>query len=235
MPARFGGFPPEALAFFRGLARNNHREWFQPRKEIFEERVRRPMVEMVDALNAEMLAFAPAYITDPRKAIYRIYRDTRFSADKTPYKDHIAASFSRRNLAKHQGAGYYFSVGPKEIEVGGGIYLAPPETLRAVRGHMAEHHEEFRRIVGARGVRAALGEVQGERLARVPKGFAADHPAADLLRFKQFLLFVALEPSIATTPKLFTEVLKRFRAMAGFIDFLNAPFQRKGPVAEVRR
>ena len=100
---------------------------------------------------------------------------------------------------------------------------------------MAEHHEEFRRIVGARGVRAALGEVQGERLARVPKGFAADHPAADLLRFKQFLLFVALEPSIATTPKLFTEVLKRFRAMAAFIDFLNAPFQRKGPVAEVRR
>lgn len=234
MPARFGGFPPEALAFFRGLARNNRREWFLPRKEIFENSVRGPMVEMVDALNAEMLAFAPAYVTDPHKAIYRFYRDTRFSADKTPYKDHIAASFSRRNLARHQGAGYYFSVGPKEIEVGGGIYLAPPETLLAVRAHMAEHHEEFRRIVGTRGLRAALGEVQGDRLARVPKGFAAGHPAADLLRFKQFLLYVVLEPSIATTPKLFAEVLKRFRAMAEFIEFLNRPLSGRRPLAVKR-
>lgn len=227
MPAQFGGFPPEALAFFRGLARNNRREWFLPRKEIFENGVRRPMVEMVEALNAEMLRFAPAYVTDPHKAIYRFYRDTRFSNDKRPYKDHLAASFGRRNLARHQGAGFYFSVGAKEVEAGGGIYLPPPESLRAVREHLAAHHEEFRAIARARNLRSLLGELQGERLARVPKGWAADHPAADLLRYKQLYFYTVLEPSIATTPRLFTEVLKRFRAMAPFVEFLNAPFQAR--------
>lgn len=223
MPARFGGFPAEGIAFLRVLSRHNNRDWFLPRKAIFDQSVKAPMTEMVAALNQEMMAFAPAYVTDPDKAIYRIYRDVRFSADKTPYKDHIAASFSRRGMMKHQAAGYYFSVSAKEIEVGGGIYLPPPETLRAVREHMAENHAEFRRMVGAREVCALLGEVQGERLSRVPKGFPPLHPAADLLRFKQYLLYVVIEPSVAATPKLFEEVLERFRAMTPFIDFLNAP------------
>src|SRR6266498_2002607 len=103
----FPGFPTEAIAFFRGLRRNNRREWFQPRKHIFDEQVKTPMVEMVTALDAAMMEFAPDYVTDPDKAIYRFYRDTRFSADKTPYKDHIAASFPRRGLARHAGAGFY--------------------------------------------------------------------------------------------------------------------------------
>ena len=92
----FSGFPPETLKFLRALARNNRREWFQPRKETFETKVKAPMTELVEGINAELLAFAPDHITDPKKAIYRIYRDTRFSADKTPYKTHFAAIFPRR-------------------------------------------------------------------------------------------------------------------------------------------
>lgn len=226
MRSAFTGFPPQAMTFFRGIARNNRREWFLPRKPIFEECVRAPMVAMVEALNAELMRFAPEYVTDPAKAIYRFYRDTRFSRDKSPYKTQIAASFSRRGAVKHSAAGYYFSVSAKEIEVGGGIYLPPPETLAAVRRHIAAKHEQFRGIAASREVRRLLGEVQGEQLARVPKGFCASHPAADLLKFKQYLLYVTLEPGIATTPALFTEVLARFRAMAAFIAFLNAPLGR---------
>ena len=96
MRSAFSGFPPEAMQFFRGLARNNNREWFLPRKPIFEEKVKQPMRELVEAVNAAMKSFAPEYVTEPDKAIYRIYRDTRFSKDKTPYKDHIAATFPRR-------------------------------------------------------------------------------------------------------------------------------------------
>jgi uncharacterized protein (TIGR02453 family) len=99
----FIGFPPEALTFLRGLTRNNQREWFQPRKEIFETRVKEPMLALCDALNGEFAKFAPDYINDPKKAVFRIYRDTRFSHDKTPYKTHIAAiarggGCSRRSL-----------------------------------------------------------------------------------------------------------------------------------------
>ena len=83
------------IQFFRGLKRNNRREWFQPRKHLFEQHVKAPMLELVAALNTQLASFAPEYVTDPTKAIFRIYRDTRFSSDKTPYKTHVAASFSR--------------------------------------------------------------------------------------------------------------------------------------------
>jgi len=101
MRSAFPGFPPAGVQFFRGLARNNNRDWFQPRKAIFEASVKRPMQELVAALNAAMMSYAPQYVTDPAKAIYRFYRDTRFSKDKSPYKQQIAASFPRRGLVRH--------------------------------------------------------------------------------------------------------------------------------------
>jgi uncharacterized protein (TIGR02453 family) len=224
IPSRkFPGFPEEAMKFFRALKRNNRREWFQPRKYIYEEQAKAPMLELVAALNAQMARFAPDYVREPRDAVYRIYRDTRFSRDKTPYKTFIAAVFPRRGMERHAGAGYYFSVAPHEIEVAGGVYMPPPEVLRALRLHMLDHHQEFRRIVSARALRSVMGGLKGEQLSRVPKGFPADHPASDLVRHKQWLFWVMLDPALATTPKLFGEILRRFRAMTPFIEFLNAP------------
>jgi uncharacterized protein (TIGR02453 family) len=221
----FPGFPAEGLAFFSSLQRNNRREWFQPRKAIFDDTLKQPMRELVSAVNSAMKKFAPDYVTDPEKAIYRIYRDTRFSKDKTPYKDHIAASFSRRG--EKCGAGYYFAISHKEVAIGGGIYMPEPETLFAIRQHLAERHEEFRKIAAAPVVRRLYGGVQGEELTRVPKGYASDHPAADLLRLKQYLLYVELPPDLATTPAVYTEVVKHFRAIAPFVEFLNAPLAAK--------
>jgi uncharacterized protein (TIGR02453 family) len=223
MSTGFPGFPGEAMTFFRGLARNNNRKWFLPRKPLFEEKVKRPMWELVEAVNTAMKEFAPEYVTDPAKAIYRFYRDTRFSKDKSPYKDHIAASFPRRGLACEGAAVYYFSVSHKNVEIGGGVYMTMPQTLLAIRNHLAGHSEEFRRILAARSVRSLFGDMHGEQLSRVPKGFAKDHPAEDLLRYKQFLLFAELPAELATGPELYVELRKRFRAMAPFLEFLNAP------------
>ena len=228
----FPGFPPEALQFFRGLARHNNREWFQPRKMLFEEKVKQPMRALVEALNGELRKFAPAYVSDPDKAVYRIYRDTRFSKDKTPYKSHIAASFDRRGGNGHGDAGYYVAISQKEAAIGGGIYMPDPAALLAIRNHIAEHHAELRRLLKARAVKELLGEMQGERLSRVPKGFCSEHPSADLLRFKQFFLYVELPPELATTPEFFGEIVKRFRAMRPFLDFLSAPLgTRRKPIA----
>jgi uncharacterized protein (TIGR02453 family) len=216
----FAGFPPEGLKFLRALARNNRREWFQPRKEIFENKVKAPMGELVEAVNAELLLFAPAHINDPKKAIYRIYRDTRFSADKTPYKTHIAAMFPRRSLDRHSGAGFYFHIAPKSVVIAMGAYMPGPDQLFAIRTWLSEHHREFQSA--SNGLRKLMGELQGDSLTRSPKGFDPNHPGADLIRRKAWYFGAELEPEVAESPKLVTEIIKRFRAGAPVIEMLNA-------------
>ncbi|MCW5977381.1 MAG: DUF2461 domain-containing protein [Bryobacteraceae bacterium] len=227
MPTRFPGFPREALTFFDQLAKNNNREWFQAHKQTFEEKVKAPMIELVGALNAEFASFAPEHVTEPAKALYRIYRDTRFSADKTPYKSHIAANFPRRGLEKHAGAGYYFSVSSKGIEVAGGVYMPGPDELLAIRNHLASEYEEFRRLTRPAKLRSLAGDLQGNQLSRPPKGFPADHPAVDLLRYKQLYYYLVLDPAPVPTPKLLGELVKRFRAMQPVVDFLNVPLLKR--------
>ncbi|MCZ2149012.1 MAG: DUF2461 domain-containing protein [Bryobacterales bacterium] len=224
MGKNFPGFPREGIIFLRGLKKNNKREWFQPRKEIFGSQVKAPMEQLVDAINARFVRFAPHYITDPKKAVYRIYRDTRFSKDKTPYKTHIAASFSRAGMERHLSAGFYFSVAPDEIEVAAGVYMPGPGELRSIRNHLAEHHEEFREILRAATLRKLMGGLWAQQLSRVPKGFSPDHPAAGLIRYKHWTLFdTRLDPALVITPQLLPELVKRFQAMAPFVEFLNLP------------
>jgi uncharacterized protein (TIGR02453 family) len=225
----FTGFAPEALTFLRSLARNNRREWFQPRKEQFEAKIKAPMIELVDAINHELSRFAPEHVNDPRKAIYRIYRDTRFSGDKTPYKTHISAIFPRRGLDRHSGAGFYFEISPKAVGVAGGSYMPGPEQLLAIRTWLSENHAEF--VKAAKAIQKVTGKLQGETLQRVPKGFDPSHPAADLIKMKQWYWWTELDPALATTPKLLPEVIKRFRALAEVVAMMNRPLlmQQKRP------
>ena len=138
------------------------------------------MLELVAALNAQLARFAPDYVTDPTKAIFRIYRDTRFSADKTPYKTHVAASFRRRGPKHVHLGGFYFSVSSDAIEVAGGLYHPPPETTLLVRTHIAENHPELQRLVANRKARRLVGELQGDELTRAPKGFDPRTPRCRL-------------------------------------------------------
>ena len=217
-------FPPEALTFPRNLAKNNNREWFQPRKEIFETKLKAPMIELIEAINSELMDFAPEHVTDPKKSFYRIYRDTRFSTDKTPYKTHIAAIFPRKNLEKHASAGFYFHISSKEVGMASGMYMPGPDELRAVRTFLSEHHEEFRKV--AKSPEKLMGKLEGETVSRMPKGFDPESPAADLIRMKQWLYWKVLDPKIATTKKLRVEIVKRFRAAAPVVELLNAGLKR---------
>lgn len=220
----FPGFPPEALTFLRGLKRNNRREWFQPRKEVFETTLKTPMIQLVEAINAELLDFAPDHISDPKKAVYRIYRDTRFSADKTPYKTHLAAVFPHRGLEKHSSAGFYFHVTEKSVGIAAGAYQPGPDELRAIRSWFAANHAAFRKA--SRQPQKLLGKLTGSSVTRMPKGFDAGHPAQDLIQMKQWLYWVELEGKLATSPKLLPELVKRFRAAAPVIAMLNAPLRK---------
>ena len=118
--------------------------------------------------------------------------------------------------------------------MGGGVYMPMPETLRAIREHIAAHPDEFRRLIGGAAAKKLYGGVQGEQLSRVPKGFPCDHPAADLLRYKQFLFYVTLPPEIAADRGISGTIAEHFRAIAGFVDFLNAPFAQKKKSVDAR-
>jgi uncharacterized protein (TIGR02453 family) len=233
VPTAFAGFPKEMVTFFKGLKRNNRREWFQPRKGAFELHVRGPMTELVEALNGEFLKFARHYVTEPKKAIFRIYRDTRFTSDKTPYKTHIAASFGWRGGEHMAVSGYYMSVSSDKIEVAGGIYHPAPDTTLVVRTHIAENYEEMRRILANKALRQKMGALQGDELTRAPKGFDPGHPAIDLIKKKDWILDTTLDPALATTPRLQREIADRFRAMTPFIEFLNRPLLVERPAKKL--
>jgi uncharacterized protein (TIGR02453 family) len=225
----FQGFPPEALTFLRNLARNNNREWFQPRKEIFESQVKAPMHELVQSINADLAKFAPDYIAEPKKAVFRIYRDVRFSSDKSPYKTHIAAFFPRRGGDKSGAPGFYCSISAKELGIAGGVYDPSPAHMLAIRTWLAENHPAFRKI--AARPEKLMGKLHGESLTRVPKGFPADHPAADLLKMKHWVYYTTLDPKLATTRQFLPEVVKRFKSVAPVLEELNKPLAKLRPKA----
>lgn len=217
--------PAEALTFLRGLAKNNNRDWFHARKETYETKCKAPMLGLIEAVNAELMEFAPEHVTDPKKALYRIHRDTRFSADKTPYKTNVAAIFPHRSLGKHVSAGFYFHVSTDEVAIGAGMYMPGPDELRAVRTLLLDRHEEFRKL--AKLSEKAMGPLEGEAVARMPKGFDPESPAADLIRRKQWLYWKVLDPEVAATNKLRGEIVKCFKASAPLVNLLNSALQRK--------
>jgi len=219
-------FSEAALDFLRKLKKNNKREWFQARKEIFDRELKEPMERLVTEINAALLDFAPEHVTEPKRAIFRIYRDTRFSNDKTPYKTHVAAWFKRGGAEGKSAGGFYFHVSPEEVVAAGGVYQPSPDQLLAIRHHLLEHHERYRQLAGSKALKS-MGEFEGQPLSRTPKGFPKDHPADDLIRAKQWGWHVTRPAELATTPKLRAEIVKGFRALAPLVDFLNEPFAAK--------
>jgi uncharacterized protein (TIGR02453 family) len=216
-------FSDQTITFLRALKRHNRREWFNAHKDEYEQHVRQPMAAMVERLAEDFRGFAPELVASPRLSMYRIYRDTRFSENKTPYKTHVAAVFPTRGLLKHEGAGLYFHISPDEVWIGGGMYAPQPAQLYAVREHIAGHFGELRAIVESSGFRRHVGKLEGEKLIRVPRGFAKDHPAAEYLKHRHFLAGAEFPPSLAAGAKLHDTLLKVFRQVIPLSRFLNTP------------
>ncbi len=211
-------FPKEGLDFLRALKRNNRRPWFQKRKPDYERYVKAPMVELVLALSRDLPA---EYVADPAKSIFRIYRDVRFSKDKSPYKTYVAAHFPARGLPRGVGAGLYFHISPEEVWIGGGLYAPTPQETLAVRTRIAERYRALGSLVQSPEFRKRFGELQGEKLTRVPRGFPCDHPAAEWLKHKQWIAGAELPPEAATAPKFYDTLVAHFRAALPLLRFLN--------------
>jgi uncharacterized protein (TIGR02453 family) len=227
-------FTRKTIAFLRALKRNNDREWFKARKPDYEAHVRGPMIELLAQLAVDFRTFAPELVSDPRVSLFRIYRDTRFSADKTPLKTSASAHFPHRSLHKMGGAGLYFEVAPRWVWIGGGIYMPETHELAAIRSHIDTRHRVLRKIVEAKAFTNAVGELHGEQLARVPRGYLNDHPAAHYLRFRQFLAGREYPAEFAYDRKFYPELVKVFRQVAPLVRFLNTPILER-PVDPLMR
>lgn len=216
-------FTRKTLAFLRALTRHNDRDWFRSRKDQYETQVRGPMIQLLARLAADFRTFAPELIADPRVSLYRIYRDTRFSDDKRPLKTHIAAHFPAKGFARNEGAGLYLEIAPGWVWIGGGLYMPSAADLRAIRARIASHHRQLHRVVTAPAFRRIVGRLEGEQLSRVPLGYPKEHPAAEYLRFKQFLAGCEYDAEFAYDRRFYREVLTVFRAVAPLVRFLNQP------------
>jgi uncharacterized protein (TIGR02453 family) len=186
------------------------------------------MIALLEQLASDFPAFAPDLVADPRVSLYRVYRDTRFSEDKTPLKTHVSAHFPSRKFPKGQGAGLYLEVAPQWVWIGGGSYMPSPEDLRAIRGSVAQHHRTLHRIVTATAFTRMVGGLGGAQLSRVPRGYVKDHPAADYLRHKQFVAGCEFPAEFAIGPRFYPELLKVFRAVSPLVGFLNRAMSRNG-------
>jgi uncharacterized protein (TIGR02453 family) len=216
-------FRPQALTFLRNLARHNDRDWFNPRKAIFETELKEPMLAIVRKITDAMTDFAPNHVRPAEKSLFRIYRDTRFSNDKRPYKTHIAAWWTHTGLDKTSGAGYYFHVSAKEVIIAAGAYMPEKEQLAAIRHWLLDNHEAFRKLLQRPAVRKTFSEFEGDALTRPPKGFPCDHPAIDLIKYKQWGMSTTLPAKAALEKDFAQTVIRHFKLLAPMVDALNTP------------
>lgn len=214
----FTGFSREGLQFLADLAVNNERAWFQPRKAEYERLLRQPLEALCVALGERFAARSIPLVADPARSPFRIYRDTRFSKDKSPYKPYVSASFPWAG----GGPGGYFSLRPGEIYLGGGIYHPDPPLLAAWRAAVAGRPAEVHGALEDPDFVRTFGHVDGERLKRTPAGFPADHPDAELLKLKDVMFHRQLSDEEALSADLpdrladdFAAALPALRLLAG--------------------
>jgi uncharacterized protein (TIGR02453 family) len=216
-------FTNDTLKFLRALKRNNDREWFKARKDDYERHVRAPMISVIERLADDFRRFAPEMVASPKTSLYRIYRDTRFSDDKTPLKIQVSASFRWRGLEKGEGAGLYLEIHPQWVWMGGGFWAPPQPQLVRIREHFAETWPRIDRVARARGFVGIVGTLDGDKLSRVPRGYPADHPAAEYLKFKQFLGGREFPPGFATSAEFYPALIETYKSVMPLIRFLNEP------------
>ena len=216
----FEGFPKEGLTFLKQLKKNNNREWFGKHKAEYEEFAKLPVQSLIASVKAPMAKVAPEIDVNQKRSMFRIYRDTRFSKNKTPYKTHVAAVF---HLKGHweDSAGYYVHIEPGVIYVGGGIYMPSSDQLKKIRHAIAEQSKEFLSIVQSKTFKKTFDKLEGEKLQRAPLGYPVDHPMIEWLKHKSFFTGVEWGEKECSSAKFVNSIMLVYKDLLPLIRFLN--------------
>lgn len=209
-----------AYSFLKKLKKNNNKPWFDAHRPEFEI-IRIEFEEFVQDLIFKLSLSEPSLTgLTPKECIFRLYRDIRFSKDKTPYKTHLSA-FIAPGGRKTSKAGYYFHLEPGGSMLGGGIYMPPSEPLQMIRKAIDREPEEFVGIVTDRSFKKMFGELEGDQSKKIPKGFSADHPYGEWLKYKSYFAMYRLSDKEALSPRLSSIVIKISERMRPLCEFLN--------------
>ncbi len=225
----FTQLSPKALTFLRGLKKNNRKEWFEAHRAKYEQELKFPLAALIEAVDVQLATVAPEIIGSAKKSAFRIHRDVRFSKDKSPYKTHVACWFFHRDIgtrmqseAVHGGAGFYLHISPGECFCGGGIWMPPRPALNKIREALVDDVEGWEEIVHDKAFRRRFGTLDQEgMLTRLPRGYAADHPAGEWLRYQSFTAGTPLTDAEVTGPTLPKLLARHFAAMTPFVRWLN--------------
>jgi uncharacterized protein (TIGR02453 family) len=205
---------PSTLKFLKDLEKNNNRDWFLAHKEQYDKatsNMKEVLQEVIHGLNKKDV------IEDGR--LFRIYRDVRFSKDKSPYKNNFGIHFVRATKARR--GGYYLHIQPGSSFVGGGFWAPNPEDLKRIRDEFAFDDKPIRKILASKSFISHFGKLDGEELKTAPSGYDRDSRAIDLIRKKQFLISRPFKDKEITDPGFVKEIVKTFEAMRPFFDYMS--------------
>ena len=218
----FSGFPRDAIEFLHDLSENNNREWFAKNKSRFEANVQAPALELIAALRKPLEKVAPMLQVEPKKvggSLMRIYKDTRFSQDKTPYKTNIGIQFRHLSGKDVHAPGVYLHIEPNECFVGAGAWRPDASALHRFRAGIVDQPAAWKRAT--RGAKfAEQFSLYDDRLKTVPRGYDKDHPLIDDLRLKSFLVSHHLDRAMIESPQLVSELPKLIKACGPLMRFL---------------
>jgi uncharacterized protein (TIGR02453 family) len=204
--------------FLKSLSKNNDRDWFNAHKEKYLE-AKENAEGFVDALIAKMNAHDEIETPSGKKSLYRIYNDVRFSDDKTPYNPRFAGHLKRRK--PHLRGGYYYWIKPGASRVGCGFTYPSPEDLKRIRFDIQDNYTEWKKLLAKKSIQSTFGTMQGEKVATAPKGFSKDHPAIDLLRYKQFWFEHSFSDPEVLSPDFLHTIDQTFKAIRPFFDYMS--------------
>ncbi|KRD11501.1 hypothetical protein ASE21_07280 [Flavobacterium sp. Root901] len=210
--------PQSSLDFLLQLKENNNKPWFDERKSEYLVELNH-IQNFADALLKELSKTDVLETQSGKKSVYRIYRDIRFSKDKTPFKTFWGGSYTRATSARR--GGYYFHIEKGNTFLAGGFWGPNAADLKRIRSEFAHDHESFRAILNSKTFKNTFGTLQGEQLKTTPKGFDPDHEAIDLLRYKQFLIIKRFSDDKVLSPLFLEQALEAFKNMRPFFDYMS--------------
>lgn len=231
MATGFQGLPKDYFDFFKELRENNNREWFEDNKQRFRQSVQEPLASFVEAMAPKLKKISKHFVADPRLnggSVFRIYKDVRFSKDKTPYKTHGAVQF-RHALGKDAHApGFYVHLAPEEIFYGGGIWAPPPPQLLKIRQAIRDKGASWKKATSGAAFEGRFNGVRGDSLTRPPRGFDADDPMIEDIKRKSFFAMAQGKPAHAKKLAFTDDVAAAFTDARPIMKFLcgavEAPF-----------
>jgi uncharacterized protein (TIGR02453 family) len=210
--------------FLKKLTKNNNREWFNENKNLYTES-QENVIAFLEDLIIEMSGFDKELSKiDAKKALFRIYRDTRFSKDKIPYKTNFGASLGMGKGS--QKGGYYLHMEPGKTFLAGGIYMPESSTLKEVRKEISLYGDDFVKILDNKEFKKYFPELdQNDKLKKIPQGFEKEDPMGDYLKLKSFIVVYNMKDEEVLDKNATKNLAKIFKLMKPFNDFLNTPFQ----------